>query len=45
MGNWMIGRGSPRRVVEFLFGAPDDARQAEVRGLVLDFLEMLAHAR
>jgi hypothetical protein len=45
MGNWMIGRGSPRRVVEFLFGTPDDARQAEVRGLVLDFLEMLAHAR
>jgi hypothetical protein len=35
----------PRRVAEFLLGAPDDALQADVRGLVLDFLELLGHAR
>ncbi len=35
----------PRRVAEFLLGAPDDALQADVRGLVLDFLELLGNAR
>jgi hypothetical protein len=30
----------PRRVSEFLLGAPDDALQADARGLVLDFLDL-----
>lgn len=30
----------PRRVAEFLLGAPDDALQADVRALVLDLLEL-----
>jgi len=30
----------PRRVAEFLVGRPDDALQADARGLVLDFLEL-----
>lgn len=32
----------PMRVAEFLLGASDDALQADVRGLVLDFLELWA---
>jgi hypothetical protein len=30
----------PRRIAEFLVGDPDDALQADARGLVLDFLKM-----
>jgi hypothetical protein len=35
----------PLRVAEFLLGAPDDALQADARGLVLDFLELWAAAK
>jgi hypothetical protein len=37
-----LGSIGPRRVAEFLFGAPSEDLQADVRGLVLDFLEMCA---
>jgi hypothetical protein len=35
----------PRRVAEFLLGAPDDALQADVRGLVLDFLALFPRGK
>ncbi len=30
----------PRRVAKFLLGGPDENLQADVRGLVLDFLDL-----
>ena len=35
----------PRRVAEFMIGVQDDALQADVQGLVLDFLEMCGGRR